>query len=97
MNSKKHAYDDVLDPVGLPPHTFFIDFATGRIEPNPALSPGNAIAAEKTIARLELDSHDCNNMRAMHFLRYKKGDWSLAFLRKESPFVYEEIMRQGLD
>lgn len=97
MNRRKGVADDVLDPVGLARHTFIINFATGLIKPNPALPPEDKTSAASTIARLKLDNPRNNEMRARHFSNYQKGEWSLERLRKESPFVYEEIMRQGLE
>jgi uncharacterized protein (TIGR02646 family) len=95
-NNRKNRFDDVLDPIGLPRHTFVLNLASGLIMPNPSLSGANRDAARKTIDRLQLDSPRNNEMRAKHFYRYQNKDWSLKCLREESPFVYEEVMRQGL-
>ncbi len=95
-NRNKHKFDDVLDPIGLAPETFVINFASGRVAPNPALNADQRNAARKTIRRLKLDSPDNNRMRARHFGNYLAGDWSLNFLSRESPFVHSEIVRQRL-
>ena len=55
-NRNKNKFDDVLDPIGLTPNTFVINFASGMIAPNPALSSAQKVAARKTIRRLKLDS-----------------------------------------
>lgn len=95
-NRNKNKFDDVLDPIGLAPNTFVINFASGKIAPNPALSPAQRTAARKTIRRLKLDSPDNNTMRAQHYTNYIAGDCSLSFLQRKSPFVHAEIIRQGL-
>ncbi len=95
-NRNKNKFDDVLDPIGLAPNIFVINFASGRITPNPTLRPPQKTAARKTIRRLKLDSPDNNKMRAQHYNDYLAGDCSLKFLLRNSPFVHAEIIRQGL-
>lgn len=98
-NRNKNKFDDVLDPIGLLPETFIINLANGYIAVNHARYPAgtsHAEAAAATIARLKLDSPDHNRMRARHYDNYLSGDCSLAFLERESPFVYHEVIRQGL-
>lgn len=95
-NRNKNKFDDVLDPIELAPNTFVINFASGKITPNPAVSPAQRAAARKTIRRLKLDSPDNNKMRAQHYKDYLAGDCSLAFLLRNSPFVHTEIVRQEL-
>lgn len=94
-NRKKHAFDDVLDPVGLAPHTFTLNLLSGEMKPNSTLSPAQKKAAENTISRLDLNSKRNCTMRANRFKEYKKNNCSLDFLKRESPFIYEEITRQG--
>jgi hypothetical protein len=95
-NQKKNRFDDVLDPVGLAPHTFVVNFASGNILPNPDLPEQQKNAACKTIQRLDLAGPENNAMRARHYSLYVGGDVSLRYLRTHSPFVYAEIVRQGL-
>lgn len=95
-NRKKNRFDDVLDPVGLAPNTFIINFASGEIFPNPSLDSVTLTAARKTIQRLKLDSPENNGRRAEHFQNYIKEDWTLSYIQRASPFVYAEIIRQGL-
>ena len=86
----------VLDPIGLRPNSFFIDFSNGRIYPN--LSYGKSYQAKcaKTIEILDLDSQNNRTMRSRHFDEYRNGEVSLSFLQRHSPFVCAEIIRQGL-
>lgn len=93
-NRNKNKFDDVLDPIGLTPNTFVINFASGKIAPNQALSSAQQVAARKTIRRLKLDSPDNNTMRAQHYTNYLTENCSLSFLQRNSPFVYAEIVRQ---
>jgi uncharacterized protein (TIGR02646 family) len=95
-NRNKNKFDDVLDPIGLVPNTFVINFSSGKIAPNRSLPADRKAAARKTIRRLKLDSQENNEMRARHYRDYVTGDCTLAFLSRRSPFVHSEIVRQGL-
>jgi len=95
-NRNKGRFDDVLDPFLLQANTFFINFSSGRIYPNPALPTDAINLAAKTIKRLDLDSPENREMRARHYRDYVTGGCSLEYLRLHSPFVYLEILRQGL-
>ena len=55
----------------------------------------NARDAERTIARLKLDSPEHNEMRAKRFARYVDGGDEQT-LREWSPFVWQEARRQNL-
>lgn len=96
MNRNKNKFDDILDPVTMAPETFFLNFVTGEIEPNPELHPNQKKLAEKTINRLKLNSAVNNKMRADRATQYFHGMVSLDFLQRQSPFVYYEVVRQGL-
>ena len=94
-NRNKGRFDDILDPIGLEPNTFVLELAGGRIRANPELDDERRIEAEKTIARLRLDSPEHNEMRAKRFARYINGRDEQA-LREWSPFVWHEARRQNL-
>jgi uncharacterized protein (TIGR02646 family) len=94
-NRNKNKFDDVLDPVGLPTDTFVLNLASGEIQPSRALTVSRRRLAAKTIARLKLDSADHNKMRAKHFSRYVRNKDAQA-LKDLSPFVWYEVVRQGL-
>ncbi|HAS6390654.1 TPA: hypothetical protein I7251_16625 [Vibrio vulnificus] len=96
-NRNKNKFDDVLDPIGMATNTFFINFSSGEISVNSALSTQEYKDAKSTIKRLKLDSEENKAMRAEHFTNYLNGDCSLGFLERKSPFVHAEILRQGLD
>ncbi len=96
MNARKRDFTDVLDPFKIALNTFYINFFNGKIYPNPALPQDIRSKAEATIKRLDLDSYGCRKMRSEHFDNYRRGDWSLNYLARHSPFVWHEIVRQGL-
>jgi len=94
-NRNKNRFDDILDPVGLEPNTFMLELATGRIRANPDLDDERRSEANRTIARLKLDSPEHNEMRAKRFARYVDGRDEQT-LREWSPFVWQEANRQNL-
>ena len=96
-NRNKHKFDDVLDPIGLDPETFVINFGSGKVTPNPGLEASQKKSALKTIRRLKLDSPENNKMRARHYSNYVSGDCTLDFVSRNSPFVHAEIVRQRLE
>lgn len=85
----------VLDPVGLAPRTFELNLQSGQIQPGAALDAVARDAAQKTIEALGLDGPDERKMRVQHWDDYRNKDVSAAFLRKHSPFVHAEAVRQG--
>ncbi|MEY2632235.1 MAG: hypothetical protein RIR00_889 [Pseudomonadota bacterium] len=96
MNGRKGEHQDVLDPFGLKPASFLIDFSSGSLHPNPKLAETEQRAVLTTIARLQLNDGDCRALRCASFDAWRKGEISFTFLRKHSPFVASEIQRQGL-
>ncbi len=95
-NRNKGAFNDVLDPFTLKEGTFFLNLVSGEIYPNPDLNDTEKAIAEKTIRRLKLDSPEHNEMRARRYQDYECGGCSLNHLKRESPFIYAEIIRQGV-
>ncbi|HRI72490.1 MAG TPA: hypothetical protein PK156_49985 [Polyangium sp.] len=96
MNTKKGESTDVLDPFEIADETFFINFVDGRIFPNPKLSREMFEKAAATIRRLRLDSAECRKLRVDHFEDYRVRGVPRECLKRRSPFVYLEIVRQGL-
>ena len=96
-NRNKGDFNDVLDPVNLTKHTFVINFASGKISPSPTLPPAQKAAATDTIRRLKLDSPTSDRRRARHYEDYARGRCSLDYIQRYSPFIYQEIVRQGLE
>jgi hypothetical protein len=96
MNSRKRDYDDVLDPFDIEDGWFNLELITGRIYPNPALSPERFASVQKTIIRLGLDDAGNREMRARHYQEYRNNEYTENFLKKRSPFVWMEAQRQEL-
>jgi hypothetical protein len=67
------------------------------------MSPGCAIAGKEplrgmamaTIQRLDLNAEETKAMRAQHISDFLAGQVSEAYLRRHSPFVWQEMERQG--
>lgn len=98
MNARKRAFDDVLDPFLLPTaeNVFHLELVSGRIFVNPAIAGPVANMAKATTDRLKLDNGINRSMRARHFSDYVTNEISTNILRRDSPFVYQEVLRQGL-
>ncbi|MBQ6471841.1 MAG: hypothetical protein IJJ33_07650 [Victivallales bacterium] len=94
-NRRKHTHK-ILDPVGLRPDSFRLNLCTGRIYPNPTMDVEYKKECQDTINALGLDSPICRNMRKKRFDQYCSNEISLAHIQEESPFIYAEIIRQGL-
>lgn len=98
-NRRKGEHDDVLDPTGLKPETFYINLADGSIRANSDLDNELHEAASKTISRLRLDDAKLRRRRASDYSRYLDNgadDHAQAVLRLVSPFVWQEATRQDL-
>lgn len=99
-NSKKHIYEDVIDPAKLPletgKHTFEINFSDGFVQANPELSETNIQAVNATIKRLKLNNVKLRENRKDYLYFYLTGKISKTFLHTRSPFVYSEAQRQNL-
>lgn len=96
MNSRKRDYDDVLDPFYLAPGLFRLQLSTGHIYPNPQLEARALRVVEETIERLGLDDPQCRRLRSNWYQEYLEHNLPSDYLRKKSPFVWQEAERQGL-
>lgn len=96
MNARKNKYDDVLDPFDLRPGMFALELVTGRIYPNAQPATVDFAAAEATMKRLGLDDADVREMRVRRFTDYVTGDVTASFLKRHSPFIWSEALRQNL-
>lgn len=45
---------------------------------------------------LQLDRAECRTMRKRRYEKYVRGKVDLADLKEDAPFIYREIVRQGL-
>lgn len=96
MNSRKRQYEDVLDPFEIEDGWFRLEPVSGRIYPNPELGDSEKTAVQRTIDRLGLDDSGNRELRARHVYEYCTGGCNSEFLRRYSPFVYFEVVRNGL-
>lgn len=95
-NRRKGRFDDILDPFEIDDHTFELNLASGEISPNPGNSEDVIRRAEETILRLRLNDPMTKEMRAQQYEDYCRGDISVNYLERNSPFVHYEATRQGL-
>lgn len=107
MNTNKGEHSDVLDPFALPPGLFELSLVSGRVHVCDAVAPvGSALhrQAIATLGRLKLNDGEYRNLRLRHIDHYFKGcaiphpdavEAAREELRLASPFIYQEVMRQG--
>jgi hypothetical protein len=93
MNARKNDFGGVLDPFTTQPGWFQLELLGFQVIPNPALSVGERQAIQQTIDKLGLNSFARD--RAKDADRYWSHGVSLEVLKEESPFVAEELRRQG--
>lgn len=91
LNARKKEYDDVLDPFLVRTGWFQLELLGFQVVPAPGIRRGNDVQA--TIDRLRLNDF-CRD-REKDATRYWNHDYSLRTLKEESPFVAEELRRQG--
>ena len=94
-NRKKNIHE-VLDPFELEENSFEIDFANGEILVNKQKTEAYRSLCQKTIDILELNSPALKRIRMNHYRDYAMEQVNLEYLKNHSPFVYSEIVRQGL-
>ncbi len=96
MNSRKRAYDDVLDPFEIQLGWFWLELVSGRIFPNRGLDGALLAQVGQTIVRLGLDDGMNREMRARHYQQFCDGLITAGYLARHSPLVFAEARRQGL-
>jgi len=97
LNARKRDYQDVIDPFGLQPDSFILDFPSLLIKPNqniPAPLKEKVIA---TIKRLKLNADDnCIKGRQDWLMPYCKKEYPFDYLKRKAPFIAYELERQDL-
>lgn len=86
----------ILDPFLLKPDSFFINFQDGSIYPNPTYPTSYQQDCRDTARALKLDTVLSNQARVRVYTDYKLYHYPLVCMEKYYPFVYHEIVRQGL-
>lgn len=94
MNSRKNAYQDVLDPFEIEDDWFRLELVGYQVIPGANLDPEIHGHVEATIERLKLNGHDCLQLREDYATAFFQGDISLDYLRRRAPFLAREIEAQ---
>lgn len=107
MNTNKHEFQDVLEPFLLPAHLFFLNLLSGRVQVNgqvAAVRTQLRSQAQDTIKRLKLNAGEFRDLRLKfvdEYLRHRQLanpealDQARQHLRLQSPFIHQEVVRQG--
>ena len=96
MNSRKHAFEDVLDPFDIGDGWFTLEFSFLEIRPNPDLDAATQTRIQVTIDRLKLNDPECVEARANYYQPWAEGEMPFRLRERLSPFVARELQRQGL-
>ena len=77
---------------------FVIDFPSLLIKPYDQLSDDRTQQVHDSIHRLKLNENETNvSARQTYVEEYCREDISFDFLRRNAPFLYREITRQGIE
>lgn len=93
LNARKSAVSTVLDPFRIKPGWFQLELVGFQVHPDRSLSKPQQAKIQRTIDRLGLD--DFRHDREEDAELYSSKDVPLRVLKKESPFVADELRRQG--
>lgn len=93
LNARKGDARTVLDPFEVQPGWFQLELSFFQVVPNKNLPPKVKRRIQETIDRLGLN--DFWSERQKDAARYRSRNISLQTLKEESPFVAEELRRQG--
>lgn len=96
MNSRKRDYENVLDPFEIENGWFQLELVTGYVFPDRKLPAAMERKVQNTIDRLNLNDSGIREMRTRHYQGIIDGEYTVAFLKKYSPFVWNEANRQGI-
>ena len=95
MNARKNDFEDILDPVTIQAGWFQLHEFGFAMCANPALPHDLIDRIDKTIERLKLNDEFHLEQREEDVNKYLDGDWTLAELVRQSPFVAMELRRHG--
>ncbi len=95
MNSRKNAYQDVLDPFEIEDGWFRMELVGYQVIPDPDLPPDIHEKVQATIDRLKLNDYECLRLREEYAEEFYRGDISQARLRRHAPFLAREIEQQA--
>lgn len=97
LNAAKGAMTTVIDPFDVKPGWFELEFTFGQIRPGPVARADERLKArvDTTIDVLGLNSSALVAARMRDISAYEDSQLRIRRLREESPFVADEIIRQG--
>jgi len=107
MNTNKGESQVVLDPFKIPPTLFQLNLLNGRVEINTAVAKIRDPLhqqAQATIRRLKLNAGPFRSLRLQYITEYVEArqlgtqqaiEQAQKRLKFQSPFIYQEILRQG--
>lgn len=100
INSRKQHHCDVIDPFEVQNGWFTLNLETGFIIPDSMQPPDIRGRVQSTIARLRLNADEYCVLRENYFKQYEDHrshdrDFAENFLRRNAPFVWQEIRRQN--
>lgn len=95
MNARKNDMQDVLDPFEIETGWFQLELVGFQVIPNSELPHEVRVAIIETIRRLQLNDHQCRQLRIEYAVSYWEGEISWLYLQRRAPFVALELDRQG--
>ena len=95
INAKKGAAT-VLDPFQIQDGWFVLDIVTGRVSANSILNAANKSSILLTIQVLGINDQINCQARCRYIDRYMRNEIAEPVLKDDAPFVYKEMVRQGL-
>jgi hypothetical protein len=93
LNARKNAVSSIHDPFRIEAGWFQLELVGFQVHPDRSQPKALQAKLQRTIDRLGLN--DFRRDREDHAERYWTRDVSLLVLREDSPFVAEELRRQG--
>jgi len=96
INSRKHNYQDIIDPFDIDNEWIYLNFLTGEVFPNPSLSNFVITLINQTIFRLKLNYGDTCDIRMDYWTEYCERHIDIDYLKRKAPFIYKEASRQRL-
>lgn len=97
INTHKGNVADIVDPFGVQPGWFILDFPSCLVRPGVHLSDQIINSVETTIRVLKLNEDDIFvQERCDLMVMFAQQEVALPFLQKRYPFLAAEIVRQGI-
>lgn len=92
VNANKGSHTGILDPFRIKSGWFEVEFVGGTIYPAPGLPAPLSVRIRDTIDKLDMNNQTFCTLRLAIF----ENTCDVTSLAKESPFLYQEALRQNL-